>query len=58
MTNGVTQRRWLNQANPALVAPDHQPYGNGWIKNLDQLRQLTPLASDTEFQAAFVRVKR
>ncbi|MBK7005520.1 MAG: glycogen/starch/alpha-glucan phosphorylase [Burkholderiales bacterium] len=58
MTNGVTPRRWLNQANPGLAHLITSRIGKGWIKNLDQLRQLTPLASDPEFQAAFVQVKR
>ena len=58
MTNGVTPRRWLNQANPGLAKLISSRIGNGWVKNLDQLRQLTPLASDPEFQAAFVQVKR
>lgn len=57
MTNGVTQRRWLNQANPGLSHLITRHIGNGWLKNLDQLRQLTPLAADTDFCNAFVRVK-
>ena len=57
MTNGVTQRRWLNQANPGLSHLITRHIGNGWLKNLDQLRQLTPLAADADFCNAFVRVK-
>ena len=57
MTNGVTQRRWLNQANPGLSHLITRYIGNGWLKNLDQLRQLTPLAADADFCNAFVRVK-
>ena len=58
MTNGVTPRRWLNQANPALSALITRHIGRGWIKELDQLRQLAPLAADAAFRDAFVRVKR
>jgi starch phosphorylase len=58
MTNGVTPRRWLNQANPALSRLITSHLGKGWLKDLDQLRQLTPLAGDAGFCDAFVRVKR
>ena len=58
MTNGVTPRRWLNQANPALSKLISGHLGKGWLKDLDQLRQLTPLAADAGFRDEFVRVKR
>ncbi|MBK9021308.1 MAG: glycogen/starch/alpha-glucan phosphorylase [Sulfuritalea sp.] len=58
MTNGVTPRRWLNQANPGLARLIGSRIGRGWLKDLDQLRQLTPLADDAAFRDAFVRVKR
>ena len=58
MTNGVTPRRWLNQANPALAKLITQHIGRGWLKDLDQLRRLAPLADDAGFREAFVRVKR
>ncbi len=57
MTNGVTQRRWLNQANPALSKLITTHIGKGWLKDLEQLRQLTPLAQDVDFCETFVRVK-
>ena len=58
MTNGVTPRRWLNQANPALARLITHHVGTGWLKNLDQLRQLAPLADDAGFCDTFARVKR
>jgi starch phosphorylase len=58
MTNGVTPRRWLNQANPGLARLIGSRIGRGWLKDLDQLRQLTPLADDAAFRDAFVKVKR
>jgi starch phosphorylase len=58
MTNGVTPRRWLNQANPALSALITQNIGKDWLKDLDQLRRLGALAADGNFREAFVRVKR
>ena len=36
-TNGVTPRRWLLLANPALPR-HHEAIGDGWITDLDQLR--------------------
>ncbi|MBI5898898.1 MAG: glycogen/starch/alpha-glucan phosphorylase [Rhodocyclales bacterium] len=58
MTNGVTPRRWLNQANPALAHLITRHIGNDWLKDLDQLRRLTPLAEDAAFREHFARVKR
>ena len=58
MTNGVTPRRWLNQANPALAALITRHIGKDWLKDLDQLRRLTALADDAAFCAEFVQVKR
>ncbi|MCF8179385.1 MAG: glycogen/starch/alpha-glucan phosphorylase [Sulfuritalea sp.] len=58
MTNGVTPRRWLNQANPGLSSLITSQLGLGWLKDLDQLRQLAPLADDAGFCKNFARVKR
>jgi starch phosphorylase len=58
MTNGVTPRRWLNQANPALAQLITGRIGKGWVRDLDQLRQLAPLTDDAGFRDEFVRVKR
>ncbi|MCK9388851.1 MAG: glycogen/starch/alpha-glucan phosphorylase [Sulfuritalea sp.] len=58
MTNGVTPRRWLNQANPALSGLITTHIGRDWLKDLDQLRRLAPLAGDAGFRDDFARVKR
>ncbi|MCK9381476.1 MAG: glycogen/starch/alpha-glucan phosphorylase [Sulfuritalea sp.] len=58
MTNGVTPRRWLNQANPALSKLITTHVDHDWLKDLDQLRRLTPLAEDAAFRDDFARVKR
>jgi len=58
MTNGITPRRWLNQANPGLAALISRHVGHGWVTELGQLRQLEPLANDPEFRAEFRAVKR
>ena len=58
ITNGITPRLWLNQANPGLASLITTRIGKGWITDLTQLRQLTGLADDADFQAEFLAVKR
>jgi starch phosphorylase len=57
-TNGVTPRRWLLLANPALAQTITAAIGEGWITDLEQLRQLKPLAEDRGFRDAFRQAKR
>lgn len=58
-TNGVTPRRWLNQANPRLAALITERLGGAeWLTDLDRLRRLEPLAEDPGFQAEFRAIKR
>src|SRR5215470_10433181 len=45
-TNGVTPRRWLLLANPALAHTITEAIGDGWITDLSQLSKLKPLADD------------
>ncbi|HXK22190.1 MAG TPA: glycogen/starch/alpha-glucan family phosphorylase, partial [Myxococcota bacterium] len=56
-TNGVTPRRWLLLANPALAATISEAIGDRWITDLSQLRRLAPLADDTGFRDAFMKAK-
>ncbi|HET7379625.1 MAG TPA: glycogen/starch/alpha-glucan phosphorylase [Gaiellales bacterium] len=57
-TNGVTPRRWLLLANPALAKTITAAIGDGWITDLGQLRRLTPLADDGGFIDDFRAAKR
>jgi starch phosphorylase len=57
-TNGVTPRRWLLLANPALAGTITEAIGEGWIRDLDQLSELKPLAGDKSFREAFLQAKR
>jgi starch phosphorylase len=57
-TNGVTPRRWLRLANPALSQAISEAIGDGWTTDLDDLRELGPLASDGAFRSAVARAKR
>jgi starch phosphorylase len=58
VTNGVTPRRWVLQANPPLAALITEAIGPEWITDLDRLRELEPLARDAAFQEKWREVKR
>jgi starch phosphorylase len=58
VTNGVTPRRFLRQANPALSALITEAIGDGWVTDLEKLQELGPLAEDAEFRARFRDVKQ
>ena len=57
-TNGVTPRRWLLAANPALSSLIESRIGKGWIKDLDELKRLEPLAEDEFFIQQWQAIKR
>jgi starch phosphorylase len=57
-TNGVTPRRWLLMANPALADTITDAIGDAWRTDLSQLNKLTPLADDQAFRDAFLQAKR
>ncbi|MDO9224823.1 MAG: glycogen/starch/alpha-glucan phosphorylase [Pseudomonadota bacterium] len=56
-TNGVTQRRWMASANPEMAKLITANIGDAWIRQLDTLRDLTPLAENPEFRAQWQAVK-
>jgi starch phosphorylase len=58
ITNGITPRRWLYQANPALSALITLRIGERWIRDLSELKKLVPLSQDREFRKQFRDVKR
>ncbi len=57
VTNGITPRRWLNQANPALTSLLEKAIGAGFKKDLTEIKKITPLADDADFRKAFAAVK-
>ncbi|HEX7605007.1 MAG TPA: glycogen/starch/alpha-glucan family phosphorylase, partial [Polyangiaceae bacterium] len=57
VTNGVTPRRFLALANPGLAKLLTESVGEGWLSDLDRLRQLTRLADDAGFRDRFQAVK-
>lgn len=59
VTNGITPRRWLHLANPALsVLISGRLGGEHWLKRLDALEALKAFAGDAQFQAQWMEVKR
>ena len=58
MTNGVTPRRWLAQANPGLAALLDTTLGTDWRLDLNRLQALNEHAGDAGFRARFSAVKQ
>jgi glycogen phosphorylase len=58
VTNGITQRRWLKKSNSGLADIITSRVGEGWIRNLEELTALVPLADDSEFQLEWDTVKK
>ncbi|WP_343628747.1 glycogen/starch/alpha-glucan phosphorylase [Roseateles sp.] len=58
VTNGVTPRRWLQQANPGLSALLDERIGEGWRRDLGELVKLKPLAADVALGERLRAVKR
>jgi starch phosphorylase len=57
VTNGVTPRRFVALINPGLTRLVTEAIGDGWLRDLDELRRLEPLAGDASFQESWRRVK-
>jgi starch phosphorylase len=58
VTNGVTPRRFVALANPRLAELVTDAIGDGWVRNLERLRDLEPLADDPAFQERWRLAKR
>jgi starch phosphorylase len=56
-TNGVTPRRWLLEANPALAGAITQVIGDTWITDLSQLKEFKPFAEDAAARELFLASK-
>ncbi|WP_223067400.1 glycogen/starch/alpha-glucan phosphorylase [Paenibacillus caui] len=57
-TNGITHRRWLIYANPALAKLVSECIGTRWIKHPQELNGLIKCCRNAGFQSAFANVKR
>jgi len=58
LTNGITQRKWLNEANSWLAELINARISSKWLRDLDRLRDLAPFAEDETFRKEFAAVKR
>ncbi|WNZ24499.1 glycogen/starch/alpha-glucan phosphorylase [Leptolyngbya sp. NK1-12] len=57
-TNGITPRRWLLMSNPSLAHLISEKIGEGWIKDLDELRKLEVFVDDPQFRARWRQIKQ
>ena len=57
-TNGITFRRWLHQANPALTRLLAETIGPRVLDDETTLEELRPLADDAGFRDRFAAVRR
>ncbi|OPY74332.1 MAG: Maltodextrin phosphorylase [Syntrophorhabdus sp. PtaU1.Bin058] len=57
ITNGITHRRWLLEANPEFSGLITEAIGDGWTRNLEEISKLEPFAEDGEFCKRFTRIK-
>jgi starch phosphorylase len=57
-TNGVTPRRFLALANPRLARIICEALGDGWLRDLERLRDLEKFADDADFQLRWRQIKR
>lgn len=59
VTNGITPRRWLHQANPQLSALIAEKLGGyDFLNNLGKLKGLEKFADDKQFHAKWMEIKR
>jgi starch phosphorylase len=58
VTNGVSPRRFLLLSNPRLAALITGHIGDQWVRNLDELRRLEPLAGAADFRRAWRDAKQ
>jgi starch phosphorylase len=56
-TNGVTPRRFMAVDNPRLSSLIGEQLGEGWLRDLEQLRGLEPVAGDAGFHQQWEQVK-
>lgn len=57
-TNGITPRRWLRQCNRELADLLTGKIGEGWVTDLDQLRQIEQFVDDKDFMERYVQIKQ
>ena len=58
ITNGISPRAWLGEANPRLARLITSRISGGWLRDLDRLRELESLIDDDAFRQEFRSVKQ
>ncbi|MEE9368809.1 MAG: glycogen/starch/alpha-glucan phosphorylase [Pontiella sp.] len=58
VTNGITHRRWLLKANPALTDLICDNIGDDWKKDLSLIKEFEDSASSKSIQKTFMEIKR
>jgi starch phosphorylase len=58
LTNGMSHRRWLNEANQALARLVTSRISDQWVCDPNRLQQLELLADEAAFQTEFGAAKR
>ncbi len=56
-TNGITQRRFLLHGNPLLASWITDKIGDGWVRDLSQLKKLEVYADDAKAQQELMQIK-
>ncbi|MBG0775155.1 MAG: glycogen/starch/alpha-glucan phosphorylase [Desulfovibrionaceae bacterium] len=58
VTNGITPRRWLLQANRPLSRLVDEAMGPAWVRDLGRLIEIAPLAGDAAFRDKWQAARR
>ncbi|CAL6297412.1 unnamed protein product [Bathycoccus prasinos] len=58
VTNGVTPRRWILQANPKLAKMYTDLAGPGWVNDMKRLEALQSFCDDDDFCERFRAIKK
>ncbi len=57
-TNGVTPRRWILLSNPRLTNLITEKIGDGWLKDIDQMRKIEKFIDDPGFCDRWRQIKQ
>ncbi|MCG2720861.1 MAG: glycogen/starch/alpha-glucan phosphorylase [Thermodesulfovibrionales bacterium] len=57
ITSGVTQRRWMALSNPGLAELITNTIGEGWISNLEGIKQLEAFANEPNLRKKWLQIK-
>ena len=58
VTNGITHRRWVAEANPRLASLINELIGDGWLKDADKLQDLQRYMGDRQVLDRLADIKR